>query len=152
MQDYTLKSLKISDFKDDHDNTWCDAIFAEYGEPVKWVLKEPLSIREGVKYFGHVEVKTSKAGKPYNRFYRDKLPETAPATTGAGSTWVESPEKQESINRSVSLNNAVLSALHLGLETPAQVLDVANTYLAWLTSPAAPVKSPEPEYDEKDIG
>src|SRR3990167_2153778 len=75
---YELTSFKPSDFKDDYGNTWCDAAFLGHGEPVKWVVKEVGNQKVGEKYYGHIEHKTSKANKPYNRFYADKPPEDEP--------------------------------------------------------------------------
>lgn len=85
MQNYKLKDFKVSDFKDDFGNTWCEAIFEGVGEPVKWVLKEPSSVTLDVEYYGEIKEMTSKAGKPYNRFYRAK-PEDVPQSRGTQSS------------------------------------------------------------------
>lgn len=75
-QEYELTSFKVSDFKDDHGNTWCDATFKGFGEPMKWVVKDPSRAEIGKVYYGRIEEKTSKAGRPYNRFYTEAKPET----------------------------------------------------------------------------
>lgn len=87
MQEYILKDFKVSDFKDDYGNTWCEAIFEDVGEPVKWVLKDPASVTLGVAYYGEIKEMTSKAGKPYNRFYRAK-PEDVPQKAAQGASKV----------------------------------------------------------------
>lgn len=164
-REYTLKELRVGDYEDDFGNTWCDAIFAEYGEPVRWVLKEPTGVHEGLKYYGHIEEKTSKANKPYNRFYRDKPEEhAAPSSVpSAGSSWVESPEKQASIQRSVALQQAVVLAGPLG--NAEDVLVNADKFYAWLQHediPKPPTTQNDPhardiavgsipEYDQRDM-
>lgn len=75
MQEYKLKDFKDSDFKDQNSNTWCDAIFEGHGEPVKWVVKDPMKIRVGDSFYGEIKQMTSKAGKQYNRFYRAQKPD-----------------------------------------------------------------------------
>lgn len=77
-QEYKLLSFKPSDFKDNLDNTWCDAVFDGVGEPVKWVVKDPSKPVVGQMYYGRIEEKDSKAGKKYQRFYAEKQ-EQAPA-------------------------------------------------------------------------
>lgn len=75
MQEYILKQFKATDFKDTHDNTWCSAVFEGVGEPVKWVLKDPSTVKIGETYYGEIKPVTSKQGKIYLRFYREKKPE-----------------------------------------------------------------------------
>lgn len=75
MKEYTLKDFKVSDFKDNYGNTWCDAVFEELGEPVKWVVKDPESIVLGTSYYGEVKEMMSKQNKPYQRFYRHERPD-----------------------------------------------------------------------------
>lgn len=86
MQEYILKDFKVSDFKDDFGYTWCEAIFEGVGEPVKWVLKDPATVTLGVTYYGEIKQMTSKAGKPYNRFYRAKPEDTPKASTSSSKT------------------------------------------------------------------
>lgn len=75
-QEYTLSSFQDSDFKDQNGNTWCTALFEEKSnEPIKWVVKDPTKVVVGQKYFGEVKEMTSKAGKPYLRFFREKNPD-----------------------------------------------------------------------------
>ena len=70
MADYRLIELRKGDFQDNHGNWWCDVSFEGVSEPVKWVIKDPLKITEGEVYQGEIKEQTSKAGKPYQRFYR----------------------------------------------------------------------------------
>lgn len=102
-QEYTVQTFKPREYKDQNDNTWCDVLFEEHrSEPITWVVKDPSSVDQGDKVFGHIETKTSQANKPYLRFYRDDpsqysaaptakpeptIPTSAPAKTG-GSSYV----------------------------------------------------------------
>lgn len=79
-QDYKLVQFKPSDFKDQHGNTWCDVAFEGISEPVKWVVKDPSKPKVGETYYGRIEQKTSKADKPYQRFYAEKKEETTKPT------------------------------------------------------------------------
>lgn len=76
MKDYKLVQFKESDFKDNFGNTWCDAAFEGISEPVKWVVKDPSKIEVGNTYYGEIIQKTSKADKPYQRFYAKKKEES----------------------------------------------------------------------------
>lgn len=93
-KEYTVHSFKAGDFQDPNGNTWCEVLFEEWrSEPLKWVVKDPTTITEGMKVYGHIETKTSKANKPYQRFYRDQRPEAGtttpliPEKQASGSTW-----------------------------------------------------------------
>ncbi len=102
-QDYVLKDFKISDYKDNNGNTWCTAVFDGEGEPVKWVVKDPTGLREGRFYYGHIEDKTSQAGKPYRRFYRDKRPD---ASSGASKSTYQ-PRDDMAIRAQWAIGQAV---------------------------------------------
>lgn len=84
-QDYVLRSFKKEDFQDAHGNYWCTAAFEGVGEPVKWVVKNPMSIQEGQTYYGEIKELTSKAGKPYMRFYKQQKPDGALTSSNAPS-------------------------------------------------------------------
>lgn len=71
-QEYTIKDLKVTDFKDQHDNSWVNAAFEEFGEPVTIVVKDPSKLKVGLKLTGEIKTMTGKSGKAYNRFFRDK--------------------------------------------------------------------------------
>lgn len=88
MQEYKLLQFEIGDFKDPNGNTWCTAVFEGEGEPVKWVVKQPEKIVEGQSYYGEIVSKESKAGKPYQRFYKKQKPE------GGYSGYSPSPKKE----------------------------------------------------------
>lgn len=85
MQEYELIDLKVSDFEDNFSNKWCEATFKGVSEPVKWVIKDPSSVTLGVSYYGEIKGMTSKAGKPYNRFYRAKPEDTPQKATQSQS-------------------------------------------------------------------
>lgn len=80
-----------------------------------------------VGFSGDLELYTNAKGKDYIR----QAPKEEQATAVSNS-WNESPEKQAHISRSVALNDAVLVATQLNLESPEQVLDVADTFYGWL--------------------
>lgn len=97
MQEYEVTFFEETDFKDNYGNTWCTVGFLGVGEPVKWVLKDPSTVSVGDKVFGEIEIKTSKAGKDYNKFKRakpDEIPSSAPQTKAEG-------ERGEAITKSM---------------------------------------------------
>jgi hypothetical protein len=101
------------------------------GEPVVLNKKVPVKHepKEGETLYGKLEEKTNQKGNVYMKFTAEKPPEAS--GQAQGSNWHESPEKQESINRAVALNNAVVS---IGVtETAEPVLELADRYFAWLT-------------------
>lgn len=79
MKEFELTAIEPSDFKDPFGNIWCNAVFLGVGEPVKVVTPDPDKWIVGEKYYGEIETKTSKAGKPYLKFKRAK-PEDTPQT------------------------------------------------------------------------
>ena len=101
------------------------------GEPV--VLNKKVPVKQepkvGETLFGTLEEKTNAKGNVYMKFTAQKPPEaTGHAQT---SNWHESPEKQQSINRAVALNNAVVTS---GVtDDVAKVLEIADAYFSWLT-------------------
>jgi len=104
-------------------------------EPVVLNKKCPVKHepKTGETLFGTLEEKTNAKGNVYMKFTAQKPPE---ATGQAqSSNWHESPEKQQSINRAVALNNAVLYA-PIEKATVDQTLQVANVFYAWLTDTA----------------
>lgn len=146
---YTIKDFSVGDFKDPNGNTWCEVVFAEDpSEQYRWVVKDPVKVTLGTKVYGHIEEKTSKAGKPYNRFYRDKQ-EDAPqtASTVMGHT---GQSTDESIARSVALKAAVDSRW----TKPETVIQFAEVYLAWLRGdvqkPVDEVQNKPAKRDEDD--
>lgn len=74
-QEYTVLQFKKGDFQDAHGNYWCDMALEGVGEPVRIVVKDPMQYSDGMVLYGEVKEMTSKAGKPYNRFYREQRPE-----------------------------------------------------------------------------
>ena len=108
------------------------------GEPV--VLNKKVPVKQepkvGDTLFGTLEEKTNGKGNVYMKFTAQKPPE---ATGQAqSSNWHESPEKQQSINRAVALNNAVVTS---GVtDDVAKVLEIAGAYFGWLTNEVKEVK------------
>jgi len=100
-QEYILRSFEKGDFQDAHGNYWCTAAFEGFGEPVKWVVKDPTKPQEGRSYYGEITEQTSKAGKPYWRFYK-KQRQDAPQNA-AGTAWKDTSDGQR---QGMCMNNA----------------------------------------------
>lgn len=128
-REYTIKSFKVGDFKDNYGNTWCEILFEEWAsEPIRVVVKDPATYSVGKKVYGHIEVKESKAGKPYNRFYTDKKPDGYQGSSKPSTPSSTGQSTDESIARSVALKAAV----EYCVVKNGDVLSVAETYLSWL--------------------
>jgi hypothetical protein len=71
-------------------------------------------------------------------------PSSAPsgAVNSAVNYRKESPDVQNSISRSVALNNAVLFCKETKGSKPGDVLDTAEIFLAWLKEEEVKVSSP----------
>lgn len=69
---FTVKEIQkdAKPFVDQHGNTWLTVAFEGQSEPVRWVVKDPSKVTEGMSVEGDIEDATSKAGKPYLRFKR----------------------------------------------------------------------------------
>lgn len=96
-----------------------------------------------VGFSGDLELYTNAKGKDYIR----QAPKEEVAEAVSPSSWHESPEKQNSINRAVALNNAVATGGPLA-ETTA-VLLIADKYYAWLSG--ATEESPIVDPFDRDI-
>ena len=75
-QEYTVEDVRPRDYKDRHNNTWCDVAFKEVGEPVVWVMKDPSKARVGDKVYGSLTDEKTQNGDDYQRFRREQKPET----------------------------------------------------------------------------
>lgn len=104
MEEYELVQINPSDFQDPHGNTWCDVAFKGISEPVKWVVKDPRSIKEGESYYGEIKDMTSKAGKPYLRFYRSQRPDDHSTPHSNKKEWT--PRDDEAIKAQWALGRA----------------------------------------------
>lgn len=82
-QEYEVTQFKKGDFQDLNQNYWCDMGLKGVSEPVKIVVKDPMQFHDGMTLYGHIEEKTSKAGKAYQRFYREQKPEQPSHTTSS---------------------------------------------------------------------
>lgn len=71
-QNYKVKEVQEQDtpFVDKHGNTWLTVAFEGVSEPVRWVVKDPSKVTEGMSVEGDIVEATSKAGKTYLRFKR----------------------------------------------------------------------------------
>lgn len=113
-------------------------------EPV--VLNKKVPVKQepktGDTLYGLLEEKTNAKGTVYMKFTAQKPPE---ATGQAqGSSWHESPEKQQSINRAVALNNAVVYAQVDKLDAD-KTIEIAELFYSWLT-----LTPPEEKEEETD--
>lgn len=143
--EYEISYFEKGDYQDQNGNYWCNILFKGYSsEPIRIVVKDPMAYSVGQKLYGHLEIKTSQAGKPYNRFYRDKKPDYQSGEQ-QGARWVQDGSKmghttddatRESINRSVALKAAVDYLAPLGKDMPngEGALKLADRFLAWLNN------------------
>ena len=105
-------------------------------------MKSP-KIAVGATLHYTVEERTGPTGKKSTNF-KMQNPMQYPGTTAAPSGAVnsssnyrkESPDVQNSISRSVALNNAVLFCKETKGSKPGDVLDTAEIFLAWLKGEA----------------
>jgi hypothetical protein len=131
-QEYIITSFKPSDFKDNYGNSWCEVAFEGMSEPARWVVKDPSRIKVGDVVYGHIEDATSRAGKPYNRFKIDQREDNQSSPQKASTGYSESPEKQDSIYRSVALNNAAVVYGGVSKLLIGEILQTADKFYLWL--------------------
>lgn len=141
MQPQELKIVHLDPgtqpYFDQNGNQWVNVLFEGFqNEPIKWVVKNVSQYQIGQTVYGHIEQKTSQAGKPYNRFYRDQKPDygqAAQAGAVAGAKYQPRDDNtQESIARSVALKAAVDYRNGTDRNSASDVLRDAETFLAWL--------------------
>lgn len=99
-QELKLTLFEKGDYQDPHGNYWCNATFelpdGTIEDHVKWVVKDPMTVKVGESYYGELEEKTSQQGKPYLRFYRKQRPDDSPSPaqlSGPGSAVAKSEWK-----------------------------------------------------------
>lgn len=157
MQPQELKIIHLDPgtqpYFDQNGNQWVNVLFEGFqNEPIKWVVKDLSQYQVGQTIYGHIEQKTSQAGKPYNRFYRDQKPDYGQATQAgavAGSKYQPRDDNtQESIARSVALKAAVDFTPTAGMNDLQDVLKVANTFLAWLQNSKSVLPTATPSYPQ----
>lgn len=100
-------------------------------------------IQVGATLHYTVEERTGPTGKKSTNFKMQnpmQYPGTTAAPSGAGNSSSnyrkESPDVQNSISKSVALNNAVLFCKEQKGSKPGDVLDTAEIFLAWLKGEA----------------
>lgn len=95
-QELKLTLFEKGDFQDPHGNYWCNATFelpdGTIEDHVKWVVKDPMSVKVGESYYGRLEEQVSKSNKPYLRFRREQRPDNEQPTPAqlsavAKNTW-----------------------------------------------------------------
>ncbi len=108
-KEYELTAFDVGrePYVDPHGNTWCTAVFLGEGEPVKWVVKDPTAIKVGQKYYGSIVEQTSKAGKPYLRFKREKPPENTYVSTDNKQSDEYWSERNDAIKAQFAIKTAV---------------------------------------------
>lgn len=85
------------------------------------------------------EERTGPTGKKTTNFkMQNPMPYSGPSSTpsSSGNYRKESPDVQNSISKSVALNNAVLFCKDVKGSKPGDVLDTAEIFLAWLKGEA----------------
>jgi hypothetical protein len=106
-QVYEVVAFKKGDFQDQNGNYWCDMALKGISEPVRIVVKDPTQFHDGMELYGHITDETSKAGKPYRRFRRDKQPDFHETAGGAPkkSEWI--PRDDSAIKAQFAIKAAV---------------------------------------------
>lgn len=142
-KDYEVVQFKAGTFMDNYQNYWCDMALKGISEPVRIAVKDPTQFHDGMVLYGTIDHAKSKSNKPYLRFKRiEKKEESAPAslaTDKAASGWShENPERQDSINRSVALNDAALVYQGTGVAAES-ITEMADAFYAWLRGPVGAV-------------
>lgn len=114
-QEYELSAFDTGKepYVDQHGNTWCTAVFVGEGEPVKWVVKDPTQVKIGNSYYGTITEEKSKAGKPYLRFRREKVPEGSTGPSSDKPTEEYWENKQAQIKAQWAIGQAV--QLHIAV-------------------------------------
>ncbi len=128
MQEYKLTSFEKSDYQDAHGNYWCSATFEGVGEPVKWVAKDPTKVQVGQEYFGEIKDMTSKAGKPYLRFYRANKPDGQAPSSGASSASTSSWQPRD--DSAIRAQFAIKAAVDLLKDPSAEVAETTIEHWA----------------------
>lgn len=138
-KEYELTQFKVGDFQDNHGNTWCDAVFLGVGEPVRIVVKDPTKYEAGQKLYGELKEQTSKAGKPYLRFYREQRPEGQTSfTPSAKKEWT--PRDDSHIRAQWAIGQAV----SLAVATHKFGLEDVESDAKWLYAMVDRVKESTP--------
>jgi hypothetical protein len=115
-KDYVIRDFQKGDFRDQNGNYWCDAAFEGVGEPVKMVVKDPMKFTNGMTVYGYIRGMSSKAGKPYQRFYRVQKEEAPAPQQASQKTGSYQPRDdmairaQWAIGQAVQLQNGILAA------------------------------------------
>jgi hypothetical protein len=117
-----------------------------FGEPVGLNKKVPVADEPqvGDVLFGNIETRRNKTGSEYHSFKAEKRPDTV--ATPATSSWSELPDKQDSIHRSVALNDAAVVFQGTG-ENASVVLFYAEEFYQWLKG-TQPLEDPFPKDEE----
>jgi hypothetical protein len=120
-QEYKLRTFDKGDYTDPHGNYWCTATFEGLGEPVKWVVKDPTKVHEGQTVYGEIKEMTSKAGKPYMRFYKQQRPDGEPTgNTPSSERSSGYKDNSDGMRQGMCINNATqfVNVMSERLETP----------------------------------
>lgn len=154
-QEYELTEFQAGDFKDAHGNTWATAVFLGEGEPVKWVVKDPATIKVGHKYYGTITEEKSKANKTYLRFRREKVPEGSPSVSNDKPTEEYWENKQSQIKAQWAIGQALQAfpkAPELGLPDQDDVEKYAKELFAMVDRVASPEEVDENDRDIINLG
>lgn len=103
-QDFKITYFERSDYTDPHNNVWCNVLFEGHqNEQIRMVVKDPNAYSVGQIVYGHIDEKTSQAGKPYLRFYRDKKPDDFTQSDSGKSSHKDNSDGQR---QGMCFNNA----------------------------------------------
>lgn len=137
-KEHKLLDFKVGELKDNYGNTACSATFEGVSEPVTWMVKDPTKVAVGQSYYGHTEDATSRAGKPYRRFYRDQRPEASDSTPSKSFGYVKDDKE---IRALAIMKSAAEYCGRRGMEA-ADIPTVAQVLLETVEALKAGVSNP----------
>lgn len=114
-------------YLDPHGNTWATVAFLGISEPIKWVVKDPSKVKVGDKVWGKITDETSKAGKPYLRFRKEKRPDDIKTVYDLKSNDEYWADKQAQIKAQWAIGQAVqvgIAGIEAGVEVKTDDIEL----------------------------
>lgn len=143
-KEYVISHFQAGDYKDSNGNTWCNVLFeGRQNEPIRWVVKDPSAFSVGQTVYGHVETKTSQAGKDYLRFYRDQKPPDEPQGRTGGSSW--QPRDDMAIRAQWAIGQAVAWSIGNDLDKIGDLEGIAKNFFVMVDRVKASTIGPVPK-------
>jgi len=135
LAEYEILQFDKGDFKDQNGNYWCTMAVRGVSEPVRIVVKDPMheDFQEGKNLYGKITDETSKAGKPYLRFRREKRDDGQQGSLPIKSD-KPSPEYWDDKNASIQAQFAIKTAvMALGVRTDKNLAHYVDEVQAMAT-------------------